>query len=47
MVQVGPEVVGDLLKPSGAGEFIEADLFLTVDVHLLNLDPVMTEAASM
>ena len=45
-VEMSPDVVDDLLEPSLAGEFLGANLVLVVDVVLLDLDPVMSEAAS-
>ena len=44
-VEMSPDVVDDLLEPSLAGEFLGANLVLVIDVVLLDLDPVMTEAA--
>ena len=45
-VEMSPDVVDDLLEPSLAGEFLGANLVIVVDVVLLDLDPMMTEAAS-
>ena len=43
-IEMSPDVVDDLLEPSLAGEFLGANL--VIDVVLLDLDPVITEAAS-
>ena len=45
-IEMSPDVVDDLLEPSLAGELLGANLVVVVDVVLLDLDPVMTEAAS-
>ena len=45
-IEMSPDVVDDLLEPSLAGELLGADLVVVIDVVLLDLDPVMTEAAS-
>ena len=45
-VQMRQEMVENLLKPALACNFFGADLFLVIDAVLLDLDPMMTEAAS-
>ncbi len=44
-VQVSSDIVEDLSKPPLTGEFLGADCIVAVDVCLLELDPVMAEAA--
>ena len=43
---MGLEMVENFLKPVLACEFLEANLFLVIDVVLLDLDPMVAEAAS-
>ena len=45
-MQMSPEMVENLFEPAVASEFFGADFVLMVDVVLLDLNPVMTEAAS-
>ena len=43
---MSPDVVDDLFEPSLPCEFLGADVMLVVDAVLLNLDPMVAEAAS-
>ena len=45
-VEMSPDVVDDFFEPSLPCEFLGADVVLVVNVVLLDLDPVVAEAAS-